>query len=212
MCVARADPLPGAARGRRIVQEAQRRHRPIELFGEIVGRDAEVAGEGAMDAGAERRAGVEIGEQRLAESGQVRPCVERPERPAGEKLGIVRPEVEADIEGLLVVRPLLRIERLMHETGIAAVAADRFDRDSLLFGERQREERLRLREGRVHQIAADAVIDDIEEADVAAGRADFRGDVLERALVVAERREIDDRQRLRHVWLPFLQQQPRPLR
>ena len=151
---------------------------------------------------AERRAGVEIGEQRLAKSGQVRPCVERPEGPAGEKLGIVRLEVEADIEGLLHVGTLLRIERLMHEAGIAAVAADRFDRDGLLFGEGQREERLRLREGRVHQVAADAVIDDVEKADVAAGRADAGRDVRERAVVVAAGRKIDDRQCTRHVWLP----------
>ena len=155
----RPDPLLAAARGRRVVQQAQRRHRAVEFFGEIIGRDAKVVREGAMNAGAERGGGAEIGEQHLAESGQVRPGVERPERLAGEKLGIVRLEVEADIEGLLHVRPLLRIERLMQEAGIAAVAADLLDRDCLLFGEGQREERLRLRESRVHQIAADAVID-----------------------------------------------------
>jgi hypothetical protein len=68
-----------------------------------------------------------------------------------------------------------------------AGAADCFDRDSLLVGEREPEKRLRLRESLVHQVTADAVTHDIEEADVAAGRADLRGDVLERPLVVAER-------------------------
>jgi hypothetical protein len=154
-----------------------------------------------MDAGAKRRAGAEIGGQLVAEAGQVRPCVERPERLAGEKLRIVRPEVEADIEGLLHVGTLLRIERLMQEAGIAPVAADCFDRDCMLFGEGQREERLRLRKSLVHQVAADAVIDDVEEADVAAGRADPGRDIRERA-IVAKGREIDDRQGLRHDWLP----------
>ena len=125
-----------------------------------------------MDARSERRAGVVIGEQRLPESGQVRPGVEGAEGLAGEKLGIVRLEVEADIEGLLHVGALTRIERLVHEPRIAAVAADCFDRDLLLVRDRQREEPLRLGEGLGHELAADAVIDDIEEADVAAGRAD----------------------------------------
>ena len=182
------------------------------MSGEKVGRDAEVAGEGAMDAGAERRAGVEISEQRLAETGQIRPRVERPEGFAGKKLRIVRLKVEADIVGLLVVRTLLRIERLVQETGIAAVAADRFDREPLLVGEREREERLRLRKSLSHQIAADAVTHDVEEADIAARGADFPGDLIEHTLVVAKRRKIDDRQPLRHVWLPCLQQQPRLLR
>ena len=71
----------------------------------------------------------------------------------------------------------------MQEAGIAAVAADRLDRDRLLVGERQREEAARLREGLVHQRALHAVIDDVEEADVATGDADLFGEMRRRALL-----------------------------
>ena len=109
-----------------------------------------------------------------------------------EDLGIVGREVEADVERLLVVGAGGRIERLVQQPGIAAVAADLLDRDLRLLGDRQREERPGLREGLVHQRSRDAVVDDVEEADGAAGARDLVRRPLE--AVLGESLEVDDRQ------------------
>ena len=159
----------------------------------MVRPEAEVAGEGAVDARPERGAGVVIGEQRLAEPGELRPRVARAERLAGEKLGVVRREVEADVEGLLPVGAGGRIERLVHEAGITAVAADRLDRDCLLVGERQREKAARLGEGLGDQRPLYAVIDDVEKADVATGDPDLFSQTRRSEAVLAPLRQIDDR-------------------
>ena len=140
-----ADLLNGLIRSRRIMQEAQRRHRTHELVVEKVGPEAEVVGEGAMQTLTESSAGVVIGEQRRPESRQPRPGVEGTERPAGQKLGIVGREVETDVEGLFSIGAARRVERLAHQAEIAAVAADPVAGDRLLILERKGEEAARLR-------------------------------------------------------------------
>ena len=125
-----------------------------------------------MQSGAERRAGVVIGEQRLAEARQARPRVERTERLARQQLGIVWRELETDVEGLFHVGAPARIERFVHEAGIAPVSANLFDRQRLLVGERQLEETSRLPERFGYEPLVDAVVDHIEKADVPAGCAD----------------------------------------
>ena len=64
----------------------------------------------------------------------------------------------------------------MQKTGIAAIAADFFDREPPLVGQRQREEFVRLRKGFGDQRCLDPVVDDIKEADVPAGGADVGRD------------------------------------
>ena len=72
----------------------------------------------------------------------------------------------------------------MQKAGIAAIAADCFDREPPLVGQRQREELVRLREGFGDERCLDPVVDDIKEADVPAGRADVSGDPSQRGPIV----------------------------
>ena len=122
------------------MQEPQRRHRAIEFVSEEIGFKAKVAREGAMQSRAERGAGFVIGERRFAKPRQLRPGVERAEWLARHQLRIVWREVKSDVEGLLHIRSSRRVERLMQKTGIAAIAADRLDRELPLVGNGQREE------------------------------------------------------------------------
>ena len=122
------------------MQKSKRRHRAIEFGGEEVGIKPKVAGERAMQPSAEPRAGIVVGEQRLSETRQARPGVERTERLASEEVGIVRRYIEADVEGFLHIGSTSGIERFVQHSGIAPVAPDPFDRQSLLTGEGQPEE------------------------------------------------------------------------
>ena len=72
----------------------------------------------------------------------------------------------------------------MQKAGITAIAADRFDREPPLVGQRQREELVRLREGFGDEPRLHAVVDDIEEADVPTGRADLGADSGQRGPIV----------------------------
>ena len=129
-----------------------------------------------MQPGAEGRAGVVIGEQRFAEIRQARPRVEGTEGLFGQKVGIVRRNLETDVEGFLHVRSPSRIERFVQHPGIASISADCLDRQRLPFGQRQGEEAVRLRERSFDQLPVDAVVDDVEKSDIAAGGADFGPD------------------------------------
>lgn len=62
----------------------------------------------------------------------------------------------------------------------------------LFVGERQREEAPRLREGLVHQRAIDAVMHDVEEADVPTGDPDLLRKGRRRGSVLAPFTEVDD--------------------
>jgi hypothetical protein len=126
-----------------------------------------------MQTGAERRAGVIVAEQRLAEIRQARPRVEGTEGLSGQKVGVVRRDLQTDVESLLHVGPPPRIERFVQHPGIASISADPLDRQSLPFGQRQSEKPPGLVERASDQIPVDAVIDDIEKADVPAGGAGF---------------------------------------
>ena len=82
----------------------------------------------------------------------------------------------------------------MRKRRIAAVAADLRHRDLHLRREGQREEGMRLSEGRIHQGARHAVIDEIEEADGAAGARDLLAAALEAG--VLEIMHVDDGNRV----------------
>jgi hypothetical protein len=69
------------------------------------------------------------------------------------------------------------------EPGIAAVAANRLDRELPLVGEGQREEVPRLGEGFGDQLLVDTMVDDVEEAHVAARRANFSDDPAQRGAI-----------------------------
>lgn len=155
------------------MQQPQGRHRAIEFVVEEAGLEAEVAGKCAMQPGAERRAGVIIAEKRLAEIRQAGPRVEGTEGPSGQKVGVVRRDLQTDVESLLHVGSPPRIERFVQHPGIAPISADPLDRQSLPFGQRQSEKAPGLVERASDQIAVDAVIDDIKKAHVPAGGAGF---------------------------------------
>ena len=70
----------------------------------------------------------------------------------------------------------------MQQAGIAAIAADCFDRKIPLVSERQGEEVARSGEGLGDKARLDPMVDDIKEADVAAGGADIGGDWLSEGL------------------------------
>lgn len=129
-----------------------------------------------MQSRAETHACVVVGKQRFAETRRDGPGVERAKGLSRHQIGIVRGKLETDVEGLLHVRPPRGIERFVKEAGIASVAADRLDRKLPLVGDGQRKEVVRVGEGFCGQRSVDTVIDDIEEAQVAARRADLRGD------------------------------------
>jgi hypothetical protein len=136
-----------------------------------------------MSDAAERRAGVVVREQRFAEMRQPRPGIERTERLTGEKVGIVRRNLEADVEGLLHVGSPSGIERFVQHSGIATIPADGLDRQRLPLGQRQREEAARLIERRGDQARVDGVVDNIEKADVPAGGAGFGRDSCQRRAI-----------------------------
>ena len=121
----------------------------------------------------------------------------------GQNLGIVGRELEPDVERFLHIRALSRVERFVEEPDIAAIAANSFNRELLLRRQRQLEKPLGLGERLGEQFGVDAVIDDIEEADVAACRADGFGDGVKPRFAVLHRREIDDRDCRRHASLPL---------
>ena len=75
----------------------------------------------------------------------------------------------------------------MQQAGIAAIAADCFDRKIPLVSERQGEEVARSGEGLGDKARLDPMIDDIKEADVAAGGADIGGDPAERGAIAFAR-------------------------
>ena len=66
-----------------------------------------------------------------------------------------------------------RVERLAHEAGVAAIAADHVHRKFELFRDRLGEEGAGHREGVRDKTRWHAVIDDVEEADVSARGAEF---------------------------------------
>ena len=106
-------------------------------------------------------------------------------------------QIAADLQPLLeVARGFLLggIEILTPQREIAAMAGRLLDGDLPLRLHRQSEEALRLGEGAFDQIAAHPVIDDVEEADVAAGASDLERHPLARGLVTLEKWiEVDDR-------------------
>ena len=75
----------------------------------------------------------------------------------------------------------------MHEAGVASVAANLFDRQRLLFGDRRSEKTSRLRERFGYQARVDAVVDRVEKSDVSAGGADVGCDPGQRRLVAFTR-------------------------
>jgi hypothetical protein len=96
-------------------------------------------------------------------------------------------------------RSLARVERLVKEPGITSVAANGLDRELPLVGDGQREELVRLGEGLGDQLWVDTVVDDIEEAHVAARRANLCSDPRQRgAFAFARGSEIDDGQCVFH--------------
>jgi hypothetical protein len=121
-------------------------------------------------------ASVVVGEQRFAETRHTGPGVERTEGLSRQQFGIVRGKLETDVEGFFHVWSTRGVERFVKETGIASVAANRLDRELPLVGDGQREEVARLGEGFSDQLLVDTVIDDVEEARVAARRTNLRGD------------------------------------
>jgi hypothetical protein len=92
------------------------------------------------------------------------------------------------------------------EPGIASVAANCLDRKLSLVDDGQREEVVRLGEGFRDQPWVDTVVDYIEEAHVAARRANFCGDPCQGgAIAFAQGSEIDD-------WQCVLHNQPLSIR
>ena len=68
----------------------------------------------------------------------------------------------------------------MKEPGIASVAANRLDRELPLVGDGQREEVARLGEGFGDQVLIDTVVDNLEEAHVAAHPVHLRREPCQR--------------------------------
>jgi hypothetical protein len=129
----------------------------------------------------------------FAEARHAGPGVERAEGPSRQQFGIVRGKVQTDVEGLFHVRSAAGVERLVKEPGIASVAANRLDRQRPLISDGQREELARLGEGFGDQLLVDTVVDDVEEAHVAARRAHLHRDSCQRSSAsFARRSEIDD--------------------
>ena len=71
--------------------------------------------------------------------------------------------------------------------GIASIAANRLDRQLRLSATGSAKKSMRLGEGFGDQLCVDTVIDDIEEADVAARCADLRGDPVQRGPIAFAR-------------------------
>ena len=177
------------------MQEPQRRHRPIEFVVEEIAAEAKVARERTMQSRAEPRARVVVGKQRFTEARHARPRVKRAEGRSGQQFRIVGGKLEADVEGLFHVRSASGIKRLVEEPGIASVAANCLDRKLPLVGDGQREEVARLGEGFGDQLWVDTMVDDVEEAHVAARRANLSDDPGQRgAIRLARRSKIDDGQ------------------
>jgi hypothetical protein len=146
-----------------------------------------------MQPRAEACTSIVIGKHRFAETRHAGPGVERAKGLARQQFGIVRSKLEADVEGLFHVGPPGGVERLVKQPGITPVAANRFDRKLPLVRDGQREEVVRLGEGFRDQLWGDTVVDDIEEAHVAARGADLWGEPCQRyAIAFVERSEIDD--------------------
>ncbi len=165
------------------MQQAQRGERAIDLVGEEVLGQVEVQREGLVQPRADREHLVEIALHRVAEARQFGPCVVGPGRAVGPD----------QVEGFLVVRRGLLVERLDAEADVAAVAAEPVDGHLPLDLGRLREEARALGEGRIDQRHRHAVAGDHEEADLAAGPADLRGQRAARGRVVErERRDVDE--------------------
>ena len=163
------------------MQETQRRERAPQLVVEIARRQPEVDRHGAMQDAAERQHGVVVGQQRLPKPRHVGPEIGAAERLVGQHLGIVRREIEPDVEGFLVVGTPSGIERLDRETHVAAIVAGARHRDRRLDGLWRREEAPRAREHLVAQPGRHGRMADVEEADRAAGLPDLarhRGEPL----------------------------------
>ena len=158
------------------MQEPQRRHRPIEFIVEEIGLQAKVAGERAMQSRAEPRASIVIGKQRFAETRRSGPGVARAEGLSRQQVGIVGGKLETDVESFFHVWPARGVERFVKEPGIASVAANCLDRELPFVGDGQREEVARLGEGFGDQLLIDTMVDDVEEAHVAARRANLSDD------------------------------------
>src|ERR1700723_855588 len=93
-----------------------------------------------------------------------------------QQVGIVGGKLETDFESFFHVWPARGVERFVKEPGIASVAANCLDRELPFVGDGQREEVARLGEGFGDQLLIDTMVDDVEEAHVAARRANLSDD------------------------------------
>ena len=105
------------------MQQAQGGDRLVELALEEIGLKAEIERKSAMQIASQPPDPVEIVEHGVAKAWHLRPQIGGPKRRPGQQFRIVGRKFEADIEGLLDVGGLARIERFAAKPDVAAVAA-----------------------------------------------------------------------------------------
>src|SRR5882757_8236951 len=88
---------------RRIMQQAERGDRFVELAFEEIRLKSEIEREAAMQIASQPPDAVEVIEHGVAKARHVRPEIGGSKRRARKQLGIIRRKLEADVEGLLDV-------------------------------------------------------------------------------------------------------------
>jgi hypothetical protein len=154
--------------------------------------ETEIDGECPVDRTPERMAGIEIGQHRLAESRHFRPQIGGAKHLSGDGFGGVGRQFQPDIVGFLQIGRHVRIERLALHRDVAAIVGGVIEYlafDHLVL----REERCGSIEGCLYQFGGNGMVGDIEKAGLAAGLADFGGDLRNtRFAATRERRNVDD--------------------
>ena len=188
----RADPEKGRidlALVRRIIADAQTRHRLGVELEEMILRHVDRERHGAADARAELQLAVEIGAERPAEIRRVdRPVVRPIETDAALVVRIVGREVVRHLDRLVQVAALQRVVGLdAFERHIAAMIGRGEIVDAHLLLERKREEALHGFLGPPDHTRRKGVVLDVEKADMAARVADR----LRHLLALRQARRID---------------------